>query len=220
MASTFESKNMVLTQKLDNTVYEMMPKTNSDMVYVDDETTLTERLYEISELFTEYGGKQDELKDAYLAIMDGADENYNSFKEIWDYININGEPKSELIKLIESKQNSEEGKGLSTHDLTDVLYEKIVNDYTKEELDEKFTIIFDDNDGFVATVNKKIADIENDISEINEEIESVKESRDNFKTDVSEGKAAPNIIDTENEDSVQNIHDYSCWYKVISKDNE
>ena len=41
MASTFESKNMVLTQKLDNTVYEMMPKTNSDMVYVDDETTLT-----------------------------------------------------------------------------------------------------------------------------------------------------------------------------------
>ena len=123
--ATFESKNIVLTRKLDGVVYEIMVKTVADMVYVDDSTTLTEKLYDIADLFTEYGNRQNELAEAYSKLVAGADENYNTFKEIWDYININGNPKSELIQLIESKQTSEEGKGLSTNDLTDVLYEKL-----------------------------------------------------------------------------------------------
>lgn len=184
----FESKNTILTKKINNIVYELLVKTHADMVYVGDkEYTLTEKLYDICSLLEDHTKSYKELNAAFKDLMKGSDESFNSFKEIWDYINVNGDPKSELIKLIESKQASEEGKGLSTHDLTDILYEKLINDYTKEELNEKFRIIIEEK-----------API------------SVVERVDNLEKRV-------NIITVEsaNTDTVRNLPDYSIWYQII-----
>lgn len=218
--ATFQSKNTVLTKKLDGVIYEMMVKTTSDMVYVDDLTTLTEKLYDIAELFTEYGDKQDKLQKEYSRLVEGSDKNYSTFKEIWDYININGEPKSELIKLIESKQDSEEGKGLSTHDLTDVLYAKLTNDYTKEELTEQFKIVIDTHNKFVNVVNKNFELIDGRVRIIEDKLEEMKSTISEVKSDVEEGKSAPNVIVSDSPELVEDISDYSCWYHVISKDTE
>lgn len=149
----FQQKDIILTRKINNVIYEIMVKTNSNMVYVGEKDTLTEVLSKIADLLTENKENIDEVKKRYDEIISPSDDNPNegnkpsettgfkSFKEVWDYLNVNGEPKSELIRLIESKQASEEGKGLSENDFTDILYKKLLNDYTKEELDAKFDII-------------------------------------------------------------------------------
>lgn len=194
MASKFESKNLILTKKLNNVVYELMVKTNSDMVYVDDTHTLTERLSNITDFFTDFRGDYDELKKAFDEVLHGAPETFNTFKEVWDYVNINNNPKSALIQLIESKQAAEEGKGLSTHDFSDVMYEKLKNGYSKEELDAKFEIIID-------TTNKTIEALSDDI---NKKIDDINNR--------------PNIIVTETRIQDYVIPDYSCWYHIMSKD--
>lgn len=195
MAAKFESKNLILTKKLNNVVYELMVKTHSDMVYVNDEVTLTEKLSEITDLLTNFNGDYSKLKETFIDVLHGAPETFNTFKEVWDYVNINNNPKSALIQLIESKQTAEEGKGLSTNDFTDVMYEKLKNGYSKEELDEKFEIVLD-------TTNKKIEAFEEDvykkINEINER---------------------PNIIVSETGIGINAISNYSCWFRVVSKDN-
>lgn len=140
-----QSKNFILTKKIDDILYELLPKTNSDMVYVDDKTTLTEKLSELTELLTNFKGDEAQLRESFNTLVKDAPEMFNTFKEVWDYVNINGEPKSELIQLINSKQTAEEGKGLSTHDLDDLLYEKLTNLYSKDDLDIKFNDIENSN---------------------------------------------------------------------------
>lgn len=188
--SKFQSKNTVLTKKLDNVIYELMVKTHADMVYVNDETTLTEKLYDISELLISQDKSYQELKRDYENLVKDADASFDSFKEIWDYININNNPKSELIKLIESKQTSEEGKGLSTCDFTDILREKLVNDYTREELDAKFAIIVEE------AAPKDLIN----------------------RVDALEKK--PNILTLENAsgDAYDSLVDNSCWFSIVSRD--
>lgn len=187
----FQSKNTVLTKKLNNVIYELMVKTQSDMVYVDDSTTLTERLSEITDLLIQHEQNDVELKQSYEELVGDSNSNYNSFKEIWDYINVNGDPKSELIKLIDSKQASEEGKGLSECDFTTVLREKLVNDYTAKELDEKFQIIIDSTAPY--SLVAQVRALEN----------------------------KPNTVVSETAGGIDydSLVDKSCWYQIISKDN-
>lgn len=194
MASKFESKNLVLTKKLNNVVYELMVKTNTDMVYVDDNHTLTEKLSDITDLLTDFHGDYDELKENFINVLQGAPETFNSFKEVWDYVNVNNNPKSALIQLIESKQAAEEGKGLSTNDFTDVMYEKLKNGYSRQELDDKFEIIIDQT---TKTIEAFEEEIYKKIDEINKR---------------------PNILVSETGIGVGAISDYSCWYHIVSKD--
>lgn len=145
----FESKDIVLTRKINNVIYEILVKTNANMVYVDESQTLTEVLSNIAELFATNKKDIADIKKKYEEMISPSEDDepsgeltgFKSFKEVWDYLNIKGDPKSELIRLIESKQSAEKGKGLSTNDFSDILYEKLKNDYTKEELDKKFEVI-------------------------------------------------------------------------------
>ena len=77
--SKFQSKNTVLTKKLNNVLYELMVKTQSDMVYIDDHTTLTERLAEITDLLVRQEQTDVELKQSYERLVKDANNNYDSF---------------------------------------------------------------------------------------------------------------------------------------------
>ena len=186
----FESKDLILTKKLNNVIYELMVKTNSDMVYTDETTTLTETLNHIFELLTNFQGGYKELEQSFNELVEDAPNTFRSFKEVWDYVNVNGDPQSALIKMIESKQATEKGKGLSTHDFDDILYAKLKYGYSKEELDERFSIIIKKHNDDMEKIYSLIPEIE--ITE------------------------KPNIIVSEN--STDDVKDYHCWYQIISKD--
>lgn len=190
----FESKYTVLTKKIDNIMYELFVKTHSDMVYVNDTTTLTETLVKISDLLTDSKKTEAELWEEYNKLTNGAPDRFNTFKEVWDYVNVNGDPKSELIQLIEKKQNAEEGKGLSTHDFTDLLYDKLKNDYTASQLDEKFRIIIKDQNAIKDTIEENQKATQKQIEEI---------------------KSAPNIFVGTEEESENVVKNGDIWYEII-----
>ena len=190
----FESKYTGLTKKIDNIMYELFVKTHSDMVYVNDTTTLTETLVKLSDLLTDSKKTEAELWEEYNKLTNGAPDRFNTFKEVWDYVNVNGDPKSELIQLIEKKQNAEEGKGLSTHDFTDLLYDKLKNDYTASQLDEKFRIIIKDQNAIKDTIEENQKATQKQIEEI---------------------KSAPNIFVGTEEESEKVVKNGDIWYEII-----
>ena len=190
----FESKYTVLTKKIDNIMYELFVKTHSDMVYVNDTTTLTETLVKLSDLLTDSKKTEAELREEYNKLTNGAPDRFNTFKEVWDYVNVNDDPKSELIQLIEKKQNAEEGKGLSTHDFTDLLYDKLKNDYTASQLDEKFRIIIKDQNTIKDTIEENQKATQKQIEEI---------------------KSAPNIFVGTEEESEKVVKNGDIWYEII-----
>lgn len=202
-ATKFESKNFVLTKNINNVIYELLVKTHSDMVYVNEKETLTEKLFEIFDLITTNKDDVSDIRAKYDLIAKDAPETFQSFKDVWDYVNINGDPESELIKLIKSKQDAEEGKGLSTNDFTDLLYEKLVNGYSKEELNEKFDIIL--------LTNKNLST----------EIEDVKDQTESLEARVDKlEKTAAKIPMSDSDQEPEGIADYSTWFQIIRIDNK
>lgn len=202
-----DKKKIIITKKLNNIFYEMMPKTHADVVYTDKDysVTLTEKLYAMCELLETRGEDAKDLRDKYNEIVADAPSNFNTFKEVWDYININGDPKSELIKLIESKQAAEPGKGLSTHDFTDYLYAKLKNGYSKEELDNKFLVIED-----------KIGDVEHNLNDKIEDEANVREDEDD---EIKEKIKKHNTFMSPNNPTPDDgVEDGNTWYKLISID--
>ena len=190
----FASKDLIITKKINNVIYELMVKTKANMVYTDDDTTLSETLDKIFDLLTNQSESYDDLKKAYDAIVKDADENFNSFKEIYDYININGKPESELIQLINSKQKAEDGKGLSTHDFTDLLYKKVTNMYSKEDLDL-----------VLKELSEKVSKNAVDIADIDSRLQKV-------ETKMSE--EGPNIVVTE-DSTGERVPDGDVWYNIV-----
>lgn len=187
----FESKNTILTKKLNDVIYELMIKTHADMVYTDDVTTLTETLSNIGDILTSHTNSFDDMIDDLNSVVKGTDEVRNRLEEVWNYVNVYGDPKSELIKMIEAKQEAEEGKGLSTCDFTTILKEKLENGYSKEELDHKFSIIMDSINGDNTELTERVANLES-------------------KTNIS---LAANDAD------LVNFVDGDIWFKIISKDD-
>jgi aspartyl/asparaginyl-tRNA synthetase len=97
--------------------------------------------YELNEVIKTYTNALDLLDDYYHQRLIKPKGNETIYKIEYDEAR-------RIIDSMKFKNDSnlfgvekEEGKGLSTHDLTDLLYLKLVNDYTKEELVEKFDII-------------------------------------------------------------------------------
>lgn len=161
--------NATITRELDGIIYDCMVKTSLSQVYAKGDVTLVEILSDIGDILTATKFDIEKLDHRIVKILEGAPKTMNTFKEVWDYINVTGDPKSELIKLIESKEDHVEGKGLSTHDLTDILYEKLTNDYTKEELDAKFQIITDELHKAIIVLDRRIDGIDNRVTDLEEQ---------------------------------------------------
>lgn len=184
-------QKVILTRKFHNTVYELAVRTNTDAVFdAKYKYTVTEMLEDITNALITNFQNIAKVSEAFNALMEGCPEEFNTLKEIADYINVNGDPKSELIELIDNKVDKIEGKGLSTHDLTDVLYDKLVNGYTKEELDEKFEIITDE-----------LGNIKTNIIEVEDRVQALEE-----KTNVEIGDAP-----------AETVKDNDIWFKLHSE---
>jgi hypothetical protein len=193
----FQSINTILTKKVNNVIYELMVRTTADQVFDADGVTLTEQLGRIFELLATSKNEVKDIRDKYDDICSDAPEFFNSFKEVWDYVNVNGDPKSELLKLIDGKVTSEEGKGLSTNDFTDILKEKLTNDYTPEQLDARFELIKNSQSDFKVEIEKRIIDVENRVNALENETNIP------IATDPSQVK----------------VDNGEMWFMVVSKDN-
>lgn len=192
----FQSINTVLTKKVNNTIYELMVRTTTDQVLDKNGVTVTEQLSNIFDLLTTSKREVKEIRDEYDRICGDAPEFFNSFKEVWDYVNVNGDPKSELLKLINSKVESEEGKGLSTNDFTDILKEKLEKGYTAKELDEKFEVVKKGQADFEVEIEQRIEKVENRVKALEEE---------------------PNICIASDPSEVK-VDNGEMWFLVVSKD--
>lgn len=190
----FESKNTVLTKKLNGIIYELLVKTCSDMVYTNETTTLTETLSDITDILATHNDNFINVANQ-IAALTGTDERILAdLEDIWNYINVDGDPKSALIQLIDSKVEKVEGKGLSECDFTAILKDKLVNDYTKDELVDKFTIIANKD----AQQDEQIADIYTKIDHI-------------------EGKDPTFIATTDPTDpAIARLSDGAIWFHIIA----
>lgn len=147
------TKNVVLTHKFNRAIYALAIRTTTDVVYDKNyKYTLTEMLCDITDALTSNFQKIAQVSEAFNHLMADCPEEFNTLKEIADYINVHGDPKSELIQIIDNKVDKEEGKGLSTNDFTDLLLAKLRDDYTKEQLDEIFTNQTEINNSIAARV--------------------------------------------------------------------
>lgn len=78
-------KNVILKKKIEGVIYDLMVKTNSDLVYTADGKTVTTVLSEIlAKVDTKVS--QSDIDTAISNLVDGAPEAYNTLKEISDYI--------------------------------------------------------------------------------------------------------------------------------------
>lgn len=191
----FTTKKIVLTKKLEDVTYELMTKTISDMVYVDEKTTLTEKLAEMTDLLVDNSKNYNEFKYALEGLVKDSKDQAEKLQDVWNYVNLSGDPKSALIQLIDNKVDKVEGKGLSANDFTDIMKAKLENDYSKEELDEKFSSINDQ-------VNK-----------LEEELLAVKKSQEEITSKVEELAKKPNVV-VEKEDS--NVKNDDVWFDIVS----
>ena len=205
------SRDYVLTKKLDGVIYEMLVKTAANMVYVTPTMTLTEKLAQFTDDLLNINTKSDTLENKFADLLKDAPENFRTLKEVWDYVNVDGDPESALIKMIKGKQDAEAGKGLSTHDLTDILYEKLVNGYSPEELDEKFTLIMTSQDQLAVKVENMGTYLVDNINTMNKTLEGF----DNRIKDIESGMTA-NVVSWE---EPEGLRDKSCWYKIISENS-
>ena len=207
-------KNTILTKKIDGVLYEIMVMTNSDMVYTDPayRVTLTEKLAEIMELLTTEVADIADLKYKFEDIVGNAPATFNTFKEVWDYVNVNGNPESELISILKSKVDSEEGKGLSTNDFTDVLYQKLVNSYSKEEVRAQIDLVVNrliDDEERIDALETRMDTAETNIDKNTESITDT-----NTKVEEIETKSNGVIADDPSEVTI----DQGIWYYDVTGD--
>lgn len=171
-------KKVVLTKKFNHVLYELAVRTNTESVFDKSyRYTLGEMLEDITNGLTTNLKATAKLSKSFNRLMKDCPEEFDTLKEIADYINVNGDPKSALMELIDNKVDKVEGKGLSTHDLTDILYDKLVNGYSKEQIDAIYQTCLDSDNA----LNIRINALENKTNVVVDEVEDIKDGDVWFK---------------------------------------
>lgn len=189
----FESKNTILTKKLNNVVYELLVKSSADMVYTDENTTLTDTLSNITDILTNHDNSFIDVMRQLTDICGDISGNRDEIGEIWNFLNGSGGSGESLAQLLENKVDKEEGKGLSQFDFTEFFRDKLLNDYTKEELDAKFGEM-------IALINTQAP------TELVERVDKLEQKK--------------NIVMAESEDSdeVEALNDGDIWFNLIDEE--
>ena len=134
-------KNIVLRKQIEEVLYDLMVKTVTDQVYnSDDSKNLTQILEELNTAIAGKANDTDltELETKFNNLITDAPEAYDTLKEISEYIASHQSEYQALLTLAGNKVDKVEGKGLSTNDFTDELYQKLNELYDKATLDSKF----------------------------------------------------------------------------------
>ena len=231
-----ETKDFILTKKIHNIVYELAPKTRANMVYMNDDekVTLTEKIIELCDLLGKNKEQIDDLREALEAIIGEVTESqFQSFKDVWNYVNIEEDSKSVIAEMFKQKVTVEEGKGLSSNDFDDLSKEKLGDLYTKAELDilmedigNKLTTLNETSEllanrlteaeDAVKTANEKLANISNYIKNRFDEVD---EKITEIEDDIKELKEKPNIIYSDNpfDDPVLKSLYNGTWFHLIDE---
>jgi hypothetical protein len=128
------TKKGVITRKLNGILYDIMIRTVTDQVFDSEGYTLTERLYDIMQALSRQTEDINRIVEQVNEILLDAPEEFNSFKEIFDYVNVDGNPKSKLIELIDDKESIDHAE-----EMHQVLLDAI-ND-TREEFNSKYQVL-------------------------------------------------------------------------------
>lgn len=134
-------KNIVLRKQIEEVLYDLMVKTVTDQVYnSDDSKNLTQILEELNTAISGKASDADltELETKFNNLITDAPEAYDTLKEISEYIASHQSEYQALLTLAGNKVDKVDGKGLSTNDFTDELYQKLNDLYDKATLDSKF----------------------------------------------------------------------------------
>lgn len=95
-------KNVILKKKIEGVVWDLMVKTNSELVYTPEgktvQTVLTEILASLDNKV-----EQSAIDTAISNLVDGAPEAYNTLKEISDYISTHKDEYTALQTLVGDK---------------------------------------------------------------------------------------------------------------------
>lgn len=136
------TKNITLKAKIENIITELMVKTNTANVYLEDGvTTLSSKL---SQIIADIANKcsSDEvdakISTAISELINGAPETYDTLKEIADYITSHEDVVTALNQAIGNKVDKQEGYGLSKNDFTDELLDKL-NNITQITIDSEMS---------------------------------------------------------------------------------
>ena len=126
-----DNKKIILKKNFNGIIYNLLIGSHTDIIKDRDGNTLTDILNDFAK-----NSDLEELKNRFNTLVEGAPELYDTLKEVGDWIEEHQDVYINLITSLANKVDKEDGKGLSSNDFTDDLKEKVVNDYTKDEIDK------------------------------------------------------------------------------------
>lgn len=186
----FEAKNTVLTKKLNNVVYQLLVKSSADMIYTDEDTTLTDTLRQISEVLSNHNNSFSDVLQQISNIVGDVTAAENEIREIWNFLQSDSGEGSSLIDLLNQKVDKQEGKDLSDNNFTSELKSKLEDSYTNSEIDNKLEALEE-------SINTHApSDLIDRISALEQRPTLV-------------------VSDSENSEEVQNLPDGSVWFKRL-----
>lgn len=96
------AKSIVLKRKIDGAIYDLLPKTLASLVFDPNGKAIDEALASLSET---YGNKEefDKLKKAFDTLTNGAAEQYDTIKEIGDWISEHNDAYEALLLAVNKK---------------------------------------------------------------------------------------------------------------------
>ena len=154
--------NLTLRRKINDVLTDLMVKTISDQVYIDERTTLTMELNNLIRMINLKADQSDfsELERKFNDLVEDAPETLDTLREIGEYIDQHREEFEVLTQLVDTKVDKEEGKGLSSNDFTDELKEKLESLYTNPEIDAKFNAVSEQFDSVTGILNEHSSALE------------------------------------------------------------
>ena len=96
------AKGVVLKRKIDNAIYDLLPRTLASMVFDSNGKALDEALAELSNV---YGNKEEfnQLKTAFDNLTNGAADQFDTLKEIGDWITDHNDAYKALLLAVDKK---------------------------------------------------------------------------------------------------------------------
>ena len=186
----FEAKNTVLTKKLNNVVYQLLVKSSADMIYTDEDTTLTDTLRQISEVLSNHNNSFSDVLQQISNIVGDVTAAENEIREIWNFLQSDSGEGSSLIDLLNQKVDKQEGKDLSDNNFTSELKSKLEDSYTNTEIDNKLEVLEE-------SINTHApADLIDRVSALEQRPTLV-------------------VSDSEDSEEVRNLPDGSVWFKRL-----